>query len=285
MKKSLWRRMGAVLAALVVLGIVLVPAASAAGAATHSNAPPAAEGTHVVRPGETLTQIARRYGVNVYVLAKVNGIADLNHIHTGQRLVIPRSEAGQAELYKVRRGDTLANIAYRYHTSVAALVSLNHLTGTTIYPGQMLKVGGSRPYEPPGPPTPPVAPVSGDWLGQYYESTDLSGRLALERREPAIDFDWGISSPARQIMRPDRFSARWTRTYEFAEGSYRVETRADDGVRVYVDGSLVIDAWRVQNLATHSADFHVLAGEHTVTVEYFEAEGTAQIHFMLDRLA
>ncbi len=285
MQKSLWRRMGAAFAGLVMLGVLLVPTAAAAGNAGFRDASPAtAETVHIVRLGETLSQIARSYGVNIYVLAKVNGIGNLNNIYAGQRLVIPRSEDGQAPVYTVRYGDTLANIAYRYHTSVGALLSLNHLTGDKIYAGQVLRISGSRPGEPPQPPALPVAPVSGDWVGQYYESTDLSGRLALERREPAIDFDWGLSSPARQIMRPDRFSARWTRTYRFAEGTYRIEAQADDGVRVYLDGSLIVDAWRVQALTTHSADFHVLSGEHTLTVEYFEAEGTAEIHFMLDKL-
>jgi len=44
---------------------------------------------HVVQPGETLTWIALRYGINVWTIARANGITNLNHIYVGQRLVIP----------------------------------------------------------------------------------------------------------------------------------------------------------------------------------------------------
>jgi LysM repeat protein len=45
--------------------------------------------THVVQRGETLFRIALRYGVNMYTLASVNGITNLNLIYAGQVLVIP----------------------------------------------------------------------------------------------------------------------------------------------------------------------------------------------------
>ncbi|MCD6290727.1 MAG: LysM peptidoglycan-binding domain-containing protein [Anaerolineae bacterium] len=44
---------------------------------------------HVVRPGETLAMIAARYGVNLWRLARVNGIWNINRIYVGQRLIIP----------------------------------------------------------------------------------------------------------------------------------------------------------------------------------------------------
>ncbi len=51
-----------------------------------------AQGVHVVRPGETLYSLARRYGVSVEALAALNGLSDPNRIQAGQRLVIPRPE-------------------------------------------------------------------------------------------------------------------------------------------------------------------------------------------------
>jgi LysM repeat protein len=44
---------------------------------------------HVVACGETLLSIARRYGMNVWSIARANGIWNLNYIYAGQRLVIP----------------------------------------------------------------------------------------------------------------------------------------------------------------------------------------------------
>jgi LysM repeat protein len=49
----------------------------------------AASNTHVVQRGETLYSIARSYGVNMWTIARANGIANPNHIYAGQRLVIP----------------------------------------------------------------------------------------------------------------------------------------------------------------------------------------------------
>ncbi len=51
--------------------------------------PPAAGNTYVVQPGDTLSQIAKWYGVSVQALINVNGIWDPNHIFVGQVLIIP----------------------------------------------------------------------------------------------------------------------------------------------------------------------------------------------------
>jgi LysM repeat protein len=60
------------------------------GGSSGSSAPPAAAGeTHIVRPGETLSAIARRYGVSVWVLARANSLANPGLIVPGQVIVIP----------------------------------------------------------------------------------------------------------------------------------------------------------------------------------------------------
>jgi LysM repeat protein len=53
------------------------------------NPPPLAGKTHIVQWGDTLGKIARTYGVDLYVLAKVNNIANVNRIFAGQVLNIP----------------------------------------------------------------------------------------------------------------------------------------------------------------------------------------------------
>ncbi len=79
----------ALLAAVVILaGNLVLPA--------RAQAAPGSGGTvHIVRRGETLTQIARRYGVSMRALAAANGISNVNRIYVGQRLVIPTA-GGQA---------------------------------------------------------------------------------------------------------------------------------------------------------------------------------------------
>ena len=58
-------------------------------------------------------------------------------------------------------------------------------------------------------------------------------------------------------------------------GAYRFTATSDDGIRVYVDGQLIIDRWRVQSAQTTTVDHTLQAGHHQVIVEYFEQTGLA----------
>ena len=62
----------------------------------------------------------------------------------------------------------------------------------------------------------------------------------LTRIDNAIDFDWGEGSPGAAVP-ADRFSARWTRTKTYTAGTYRFSVTGDDGIRVLVDGTLVLE--------------------------------------------
>ena len=81
-----------------------------------------------------------------------------------------------------------------------------------------------------------------DWKAEYFDNRQLRGSPILVRNESNIDHDWGRGSPGG--IPSDNFSARWTRQLEFESGVYRFQARVDDGVRVWVGDTLVIDAWR-----------------------------------------
>ena len=116
------------------------------------------------------------------------------------------------------------------------------------------------------------------WRGEYFANRDLSGSPALVRFDPAIDFDWGTGSPDSAIP-ADNFSVRWTRTLGFTPGTYAFHASTDDGVRIYVDGRLVVDAWRDQERSTtNSGEVTLSAAQHTVVVEYYEHGGRAAAH-------
>jgi len=134
-------------------------------------------------------------------------------------------------------------------------------------------------------PPPPAA----QFTGEYYANQNLTAPATLTRTDPAVDFTWDDSSPAGSIPL-NEFSVRWTRTEALAAGTYRVAVRADDGVRVFVDGRYVIDAWDVGNRPRFGVDVpftsfvDLAAGEHTVVIEYFEDFGAANVTFALDRM-
>ena len=60
------------------------------------------------------------------------------------------------------------------------------------------------------------------------------------------------------------------KTQNFTAGSHRFTVTADDGVRVYLDGTLVIDQWKDQPPTTYTASRLVTAGTHELMVEYYE---------------
>ncbi|MEN6480492.1 MAG: PA14 domain-containing protein [Anaerolineales bacterium] len=116
---------------------------------------------------------------------------------------------------------------------------------------------------------------SGAWSGEYFNNIFLAGPPTMVRTDSAVNFDWGYMSPGDAIG-AENFSVRWTTVAYFANTqTYTFSATVDDGVRVYVDGALVIDRWYPQSRTTHTGTAYLNAGNHTVVVEYFEQGGVA----------
>jgi len=122
------------------------------------------------------------------------------------------------------------------------------------------------------------------WTGEYYANRDLQGEPALVRDDRAINFAWEGGSPGPAVP-SDKFSVRWTRTLSFPAGTYRFHAAADDGIRLWVDDRLLVDAWYTQSLPNdHWADVVLDDLPHQVKVEYFESSGGAHAHVWWERL-
>jgi len=119
----------------------------------------------------------------------------------------------------------------------------------------------------------PDEPVT-DWRGEYYANTGLLGSPVLVRNDRDIAFDWSAGR-ADQRLSADNFSVRWTRELKLERGLYRFTTETDDGVRLYVDGRLIIDQWRAMARGKFSSQIHLNQGTHRVRMEYFELSGLA----------
>jgi LysM repeat protein len=125
---------------------------------------------YVVRQGDTLYSVARRYGITVSAIMQANGLQNPNRIYAGQRLVIPGatsapSSSPSGSVHVVQRGENLYRIALRYGTTVQALASANNLSSTSlIYVGQRLVIpgGGSASLTPVS--SPVSAPTAGKWI-------------------------------------------------------------------------------------------------------------------------
>jgi putative chitinase len=136
-----------------MLAAVLVLLTAQLGWATPTAAAaPPAYGIHIVRWGENLFRIALRYGTTVEAIASANGIVNPNCIYAGQRLIIPGCGGGCCTgccgcagtggfWYRVRWGDTLSGLAWRFGRSTWAIANANGLSNPNcIYAGQRLYI-------------------------------------------------------------------------------------------------------------------------------------------------
>ena len=120
------------------------PAVAGTATAILMSGGPAAAGTHTVRPGETLSAIATRYGTTVDRLAQANGIGNPNMILAGARLQVPGGSSSVGH-HDVRSGETLSDIAARYGTTIDRIVKANKLADPNlIVAGQSLKIPGAQ---------------------------------------------------------------------------------------------------------------------------------------------
>jgi membrane-bound lytic murein transglycosylase D len=114
-----------------------------AGQHLHVTGETTATGTHVVRRGETLSAIARHYGMSLAELRAVNGMSSgQSLIRTGQVLrVADRPGSIDRFVHVVSTGDTLLRIAVSYGVRLADLLLHNGLRlDSTIYPGQRIRI-------------------------------------------------------------------------------------------------------------------------------------------------
>jgi membrane-bound lytic murein transglycosylase D len=134
------------------------PATRSAGAATPARAaataspgptPGRGANVHEVRPGETLSQIARTHGVSVTAIRQANGITG-DVIRPGQRLTLPGAGPPTPAVVEhvVVTGETLSGIARQHGVSVSAIRDANGLSGDVIRPGQRLSIPGTGAAAP-----------------------------------------------------------------------------------------------------------------------------------------
>lgn len=126
---------------------------------------------------------------------------------------------------------------------------------------------------------PPDGLASGTGLyGEYFEGKGFASRK-LSRTDATIDFNWGTGSPDPAIT-SDTFSARWTGWLQIpASGSYTFYVTADDGVRLWVDGHLLVDQWNDHAATEYSATLGDLEGgrKADIRLEFYENTGAAVV--------
>jgi len=145
--------------------------------------------------------------------------------------------------------------------------------------GAVLNAGGVS-ISPGGSPTPPPScvPANGNGSGlrgEYFASKTLT-KSALTRVDANVDFSWGNAAP-NAALPADRFSVRWTgQVSPRFSGATTFYTVSDDGVRLWLNGQLLIDNWTDHGSTENQASVTLSAGQkYDLKLEYYEATGGA----------
>jgi uncharacterized repeat protein (TIGR03806 family) len=118
--------------------------------------------------------------------------------------------------------------------------------------------------------------LTGAYYSNHTAASPFTGPPTLVRTDSTIDFDWGSGSPDPSIS-VDSFTARWTGSVQpqFNE-TYTFYATTDDGVRVWVNGQLIIDEWVDQAPTTSAGSISLKAQQlYNITMEYYENGGGA----------
>jgi len=115
--------------------------------------------------------------------------------------------------------------------------------------------------------------------GEYFDNQDLKGKPVFIRVDSVLNFVWGTGSPDPRIP-PDHFSVRWTGAVHAPKKgkTLKLKVISDDGVRVWIDDTLVVDAWHDQAATDYPITKDLEPGRsYSIKIEFFENMGAA--HF------
>jgi uncharacterized protein YraI len=114
-----------------------------------------------------------------------------------------------------------------------------------------------------------------NWSATFFPTNNLSGTGTSVGGINGLNFNWGTGVPivngvAVAGMPADNFSARFNSTQTFQSATYTFTVSSDDGVRVIIDGVNKLDKFQGRPLTTDTFQVAMTAGQHNITVEYFE---------------
>ena len=159
---------------------------------------------HVVKRGDTLSEIGKKYGVNYRDIMKWNNLSSTT-IYVGQKLSLKGTSTASSggssggststDVYIVKRGDTLSEIGSRHGVSYRDIMKWNNLSSTTIYIGQKLTLNGATSNRSSG------GSSSGSSSGSSGSSSgsadvNVSGLIAEAKKYIGTPYKWAGTSPS-----------------------------------------------------------------------------------------
>jgi PA14 domain len=185
----------------------------------------------------------------------------------------PQLNSGSIDLTAGQKYDIKVDYYQRSGGSIAQLYWAAPSIMPQIVPQDYLYAPEAKsPTQPPA----QLLPGNGNGLqGQYFNGTSLNlDNLALTRNDSNLNFNWQ-GGQVDALVQSDNFSAEWTGQVLAPEtGRFTFTTNSDDGIRVWVDGQNLIDAWNDHAPQLNSGSIDLTAGQkYDIKVDYYQRSG------------
>jgi PKD repeat protein len=123
-----------------------------------------------------------------------------------------------------------------------------------------------------------------DWKAEYFEQPDFNTPPVVVRNDLEINFNWGATSPIPGSVPDNNYVVRWSRGANLDDGNYLFRADVEGGIRIYLDGQLILDSWGESQFRTVEVAQPIARGRHGLMVEYWKESGNGQIRFGWSRL-
>ena len=117
-----------------------------------------------------------------------------------------------------------------------------------------------------------------NWTVEYFNNLIWAAPAVAVETAPAdgINRNYGLNAPAGNVI-ADGWSARWSRGVNFPAGTYTFTVRADDGVKVRIDGNEILNQAQFIGNASFSGQVFLTEGRHVITVEHYDEVDVAAL--------
>jgi beta-glucosidase len=119
-------------------------------------------------------------------------------------------------------------------------------------------------------------------FGEYFNNTSLKGKPALTRTDSEINFRWTLFSPDQEKISADNYSVRWTGNLAPTEtGKFEIGIKGDDGYKLYINDSLIINNWRKQTVQQTTKPYFFEKGKiYKIKLEFYETVGNVHLNLI-----
>lgn len=223
------------------------------------------------------------YSLTPLAISTLNFPCASNSIEVTYSRAVNSTTATNAGNYAISGGVTISNITLLNSTTVR--LDVNALSNGTNYTVTVNNVTDSNGQTIPANTASSAVASVGSYragiLGTYYDQNSVARNYFTGNSYPRIDttinFDWGLNAPLTPVGSDD-FSVQWNGYIRpTTTGSYTFYISGDDGIRLYIDGVLIVSYWSDHGDAeATSASITLTAGQyHRVTYEMYERGGYA----------